>query len=1381
MRTLFRTAALSLLLPTALQTQEITPNAFQVLPPSLTYKVEKCRDFDRANIRWVNDLTMDSAGFLWCASTLDGLVRFDGYEARWYHDDSPDTLKRSRAAFTSVVVDSQGDVWCASPTGLRRLDPATGRSRWYMNNPRDTTSVLPISPALLLTTDGELWTAGSRGIAKYNRQSDSFIFFAYPQSFVATSSPHIPSMQQIGRNIWIGLHSAGIVRFGRDDKSWKLYTQNASDSSGPTSNQISVLRADRSGYLWVGSEAGLERYDPSTNEWKRPDSWGDTTQRIPQGWYIYGVAEDDFGGIWVSVSRSGLFRIDPKDGRLLQFKHEPANPESLPFDQMLGIQSIRQGGHPAASTVFVTVGYWGTWRIVIREEPCTRIIFNRPEELVPRCTGQILHEPTGNLWAGVSNTNGSAARLDTRARTCRAYPGPVGIAQMARLTDGSILALGSGRMWMRDVKRDTFVTVAPDLNVSFFFVENDSSVWLGCSSPDFRSYLAFLNRRTGTYAVFPNRDSIAPDYQELGVFSKPRADNDGFIWYGTYGAGLVRFDRIRKNYQRYLSRPGTPDALCSNRVSVVLPDSGAKLWVGTVEGLDLMDCKRGTFEHIPSPHPMNELYIEDMVDDGMGHIWIASLPVVACFTKATRTFRILPIPKEFRWPVPFCVSLDRTTRIMSVGMAGGLFSFSIDNPPVAPEAPRVAFTSFKVFEKPYALEKDISVLQSITLPHAASFFSLTFAALDHVDPAAIQYSYRMDGVNQDWILSGSRRYVSYSNLDAGKYVLRVRATNREGTWSDQERSIEITILPPWYRTFWAYGAYALLGGTLLFIAWRFDRRRTAVKHQMEMREFQTKKILEMDQMKSRFFANISHEFRTPLTLILGPLEQLLAKNKDEESQTTFSVMRRNGLRLLQLINQLLDLSRLDSGKMTIQVRPTDLVSLSRALVMSFISLAERKKIHLIFDPEADQLVGYVDKDKFEKILTNLLSNAFKFTGDGGEIRVVLRPVDETADRWVEMSVADTGIGISAEHIGKIFDRFYQVDSAVARENEGTGIGLALTKELVELHKGTITVQSEQGRGSRFTVRLPVGKEQWSEKEIAPGEVDIYAPQSRVVEDLFPEAETPKAKTGRDITGRPVVLIVEDNADVRGYVRGFLSESYEVLEAGNGKEALKSAQEATVDLVISDVMMPEMDGIELCRTLKNDERTSHIPVILLTARATSEGKLEGLDIGADDYVIKPFDAREVLARVKNLIMLRRNLRAKYGQQFTLTASTMEVTTLDERFLKNLKEKIEQHIGDPDYDTETVAYDMCMSRMQLNRKLHALTGYSTHGLVREFRLQRAAELLKKHAGSVADVAYEVGFNNLSHFARVFRERFGVAPSEYDGGRVTPESMVPSRQKE
>jgi len=1362
MRTSPAAILLFLLFP-ALQAQVATPDAFQVLPPSLSIKIEKCRDFDHANIRWVNDLSMDSAGFLWCATTLDGLVRFDGYEARRYHDDTPDTLARSKTAFTSVTIDGQGCVWCASPVGLRRVDPSTGRSQWYMTSPDDTTSVLPVSPTLLVTSDGDLWTAGSRGIARYNRQSDSFIFFSYPHEFVATSSPHIPLMQQIGRHLWIGLHSAGLVRFDRDSHTWKILRVNSVDGVGPRSNNILALCADRSGNLWVGSEAGLERYNPTSNEWKRPDSWRDATLRIPQGW-VPGITEDDFGGIWVSIVESGLFRIDPKDGHLLQFRHEPANPESLPFNQLFGVRCVRYLGRPTTSVVWVPVGYWGTWRIVVREERCTRIVFNRPEEKLPRCTGQALHTPSGRLWVGVSNSFGSIALLDPRTHAWRAYPGPVGIRQMERLTDGSILVVSaSGKLWIHDTQRDTFCSVVPDLKVASFFEESDSSIWLACDSPDFKDYLALLDRRTGVYTVYPHKDSI-PEYYGGGVFSRPRADTDGFIWYGTSGGGLVRFDRARKTYQHYVSRPGSPGALSGNRVSAVLPDTGGRSWVGTVEGLDLMDSRRGTFEHIPSPDPLNELYVEDMVDDGEGHIWIASLPAVACFTKATRTFRILPIPSDFKWPVPFCMSFDRTTRTMSVGMAGGLFSFSIDNTPLVPEAPPLVFTSFKVFEKPYTLDKDISALRTLTLPHTANFFSLTFAALEFVNPAAIQYSYRLEGVGQDWIPSGSRRYVSYSNLDPGRYELVVRATNREGTWTEHGTAIEITVLPPWYRTSWAYAAYVLLGGALMFVAWRFDRRRTAQKRQTEMRDFEAKKILEMDRMKSRFFANISHEFRTPLTLILGPLEQLLAKNQDEELRAIFSMMRRNGLRLLQLINQLLDLCRLDAGKMTIQVRPLDLIVLSRALVLSFISMAEQKRIHLIFDPELEALVAYADQDKFEKILSNLLSNAFKFTGDGGEIRVVIREVGGPGGRWSEISVTDTGIGIAPENIGKIFDRFYQVDASHALENGGTGIGLALAKELVELHKGTITVQSEPGHGSRFTVRLPLGKEQWGDNEIAAGEADRGTLESHATESLTREAERSKTRETAMSAGAPVVLVAEDNTDVRTYIRGFLGGSYAILEAENGKEALKTVQETTVDLVISDVMMPELDGIALCRTLKNDERTSHIPVILLTARATSEGKMEGLEIGADDYIIKPFDSREVLARVKNLITLRRNLRAKYGQQVTLGVSTMEVTSLDERFLKNLKEKIEQHISDPNYDTETIAYDMCMSRMQLNRKVHALTGYSTHGLVREFRLQRAADLLKRHAGTVAEVAFDVGLNNLSHFARVFRERFGVPPSEY-----------------
>ncbi len=615
-------------------------------------------------------------------------------------------------------------------------------------------------------------------------------------------------------------------------------------------------------------------------------------------------------------------------------------------------------------------------------------------------------------------------------------------------------------------------------------------------------------------------------------------------------------------------------------------------------------------------------------------------------------------------------------------------------------------------------------------------------------------------------MSGSRRYVSYTNLDPGTYVLRVRGTNSEGIWNEEGAAIEIVVLPPWYRTFWAYGAYALIAGALLFSLYTYDRKRTALKHNLQLRDFEARKMHEVDQMKSHFFANISHEFRTPLTLILGPLEQpaLLLKD-DERAQSTLSMMRRNGLRLLQLINQLLDLSRMDAGRMSVQVCPLDLVKLARPLVMSFLTLAERRNIRLTFDSEEKEIIGYTDRDKFEKILTNLLSNSFKFTGEGGEITVIARIRHDSGPRAAEILVIDTGIGIEPQNLGKIFDRFYQVNSHLTREQGGTGIGLALTKDLVEILKGNISVQSAPGRGTTFTVRLPLGKEQWSASEIVTDDIPRAEPagHSEALVDGEDGVALAPLETEAQ-AGVPVVLIVEDNADVRTYTRGFLEGAYRIVEAQNGQEALQKARDTTIDLVISDIMMPVMDGIALCKALKNDDATSHIPVILLTARASSEGKLEGLDTGADDYITKPFDARELTARAKNLIELRKSLREKYGRRVILGSSRMEITTIEERFLQRLSENIGQHIADAGYDTDALAHDMCLSRMQLNRKIHALTGYSTHELVREYRLERAAELLRKHADTISGIAFEVGFNSPSHLSHAFHAKFGVTPSDY-----------------
>ena len=458
----------------------------------------------------------------------------------------------------------------------------------------------------------------------------------------------------------------------------------------------------------------------------------------------------------------------------------------------------------------------------------------------------------------------------------------------------------------------------------------------------------------------------------------------------------------------------------------------------------------------------------------------------------------------------------------------------------------------------------------------------------------------------------------------------------------------------------------------------------------------------------------------------------------------------------------------------------DLVPLLKRLVASFASLADRKRVSLVFDPHEHELVAFVDQEKLEKIVINLLSNAFKFTDTGGEIVVTLRRRSETVQPggeggegttelgWAEITVIDTGVGIPEENLEKVFERFYQVDSSSTRARGGTGIGLSLTKELVELHRGYIHVASKPGAGSTFLVGLPLGKEKYASDEI------VERPATHVEEEGIPPSipsaptcvEEDEAETTYGPPSAPIVLVVEDNAELRRYIRDYLVCEYRVAEAADGVEGMDSAFSSFPDLVITDIMMPRMDGVELCRRLKNDHRTSHIPVILLTARASGESKVEAFEAGADDYIIKPFEAEELLVRVRNLIEIRRELREKFRENIVLQPADIAISSIEGKFLKRLMESIDRHMADPDCNTESLARDVCMSRMQLNRKLHALTGHSTHDFLRALRLNRAAQLLQHHSGNISEVAYQVGFASPSHFAHAFKERFGVSPSDYHG---------------
>jgi DNA-binding response OmpR family regulator/nitrogen-specific signal transduction histidine kinase len=560
---------------------------------------------------------------------------------------------------------------------------------------------------------------------------------------------------------------------------------------------------------------------------------------------------------------------------------------------------------------------------------------------------------------------------------------------------------------------------------------------------------------------------------------------------------------------------------------------------------------------------------------------------------------------------------------------------------------------------------------------------------------------------------------------------------------------------------------------MLFVAWRrYDLKRHRLKQALEVEQIEAEKLKELDSMKSRFFANISHEFRTPLTLILGPLEKLISTTKDKDCVHDLNMMQRNARRLQRLINQLLNLSKLEAGEMQLIAGERNIVSLVRGYVHSFESLAKQKNIRLEFSSDEERTLIYVDNDKIEKILFNLLSNAFKFTPEGGEIAVSVlsHPVKavykERADGGINIVITDTGPGIPPDKIKHIFDRFYQANNASSGDQEGTGIGLALTQELVKLHHGDIHVDSKIGNGTSFTITLPWGHSHLKEDEIAE-RFDHEDHFEEIAADLLPQKGTLKTEEITiEKTNKQQILIVEDNDDLRYYIRSYLEDDYFIHEAINGAEGLDSAIENIPDLVVSDVMMPRMDGYELSRSLKEDERTCHIPVILLTAKAATEDRIEGLETGADDFLTKPFDPAELQVRIRNLIELRKSLREHYLGEIKLipfpTSKAME--SMDEQFLRKSVDEVEKNIADAEFSVEMFGQNIGMSRMQLHRKITALTGQTAGEFIRNLRLRCAAKLISKKAGTIAEIAYDTGFTTPSYFTECFKKYFGKSPSEF-----------------
>jgi signal transduction histidine kinase/DNA-binding response OmpR family regulator len=681
----------------------------------------------------------------------------------------------------------------------------------------------------------------------------------------------------------------------------------------------------------------------------------------------------------------------------------------------------------------------------------------------------------------------------------------------------------------------------------------------------------------------------------------------------------------------------------------------------------------------------------------------------------------------------------------------------------------------------------------------------------------IWYRYCMDGFDKNWSGWTANAFKDYTNLDAGKYTLRVQAKNVYGTIS-REDTFSFEILLPWYRTWWAFSLFAMTAFLMVYlmVKWWRSRKLALEKQRLEriveertreinqaniqlqqktiQLEEQSEKLKEMDKIKSRFFANISHEFRTPLTLIMGPLDQIRSdrldkykdKDKDKGIEKQIDLAYRSAQRLLGLINQLLDLSKLESGKMKLQAEQRDLVPFLKGILEPFKLAAAQHHLNLTFHTAEVSILLYFDPEKLEKVIVNLLSNAVKFTPRGGSI--VMSVSKGKGDDYIHISVKDTGIGIPENQLAYIFERFYQAESTMEHQHKGSGIGLALSKELVELHHGEITVISsrkKENRGTEFILRFPLGSDHLQPEEMVeshPRSVDEHEQEEHefsAVEAIEPlehienAIDTTKdngiefllaAETQAQASKKDIILVVEDNADLRNYIRTSLEPDYTVVEAKDGKIGIEKAKSFIPDLIISDIMMPGADGYELCRVIKTDICTSHIPVVLLTAKAAEEDIMQGLELGADDYITKPFNTRLLCARIKNLIDLRRQLQSKLNREMVFQPSRLAFSDIDQEFLNDLQEVIERNLSDSDLNVEMLSKRLYMSRTTLYRKIQALSGEAPTDFIRSYRLMRAVQLLKSDFGSITEVAFEVGFSSRAYFTKCFKEKFHLLPSEY-----------------
>ena len=1360
---------------------------------------------------FIRAICEDTSGNLWIG-TANGVVIYNLANETF---SLPENLKADlgNIAVTSLVCDHQGTIWIGAEKGILVVVTQNNKSvaiskRIDTGNLREANinALCDLQNGkLLIGTQTGVFKVDSEKLQKLNFESDLSQTFdlAIVRSIFESSKG----------DLWFGTEG-GLFRYEKSGKTLSLFSTTADPKNRIDHNIVMAVAEESSGKIIIGTLGGVDFFDPETGNISRIDGRLDENETLNNK-FVNSLFPDRVGNVWIGTEKGGVNKYNIFQKPFYSLRNHPDDPNSLSNNTVNSILCH-------SNILWVGTAGGGLNRVDQQTGKIEHFLQNTSKQdgICSNFISSLCLDAENQLWVS-SWGNGIGKLLSANNKKFRNYASVPGNPQslVSNFVSGiypdkrGFMVIGTNRgIDLFDPKAETFSHFQDKFDASVetpavgcILRDRKNFYWIGTENGLFHIPARLVvptpeKLHPGDYNLFTN---IAGDSLSIpgNYIVSLLEDHRGNIWIGTYGNGICKGVYDGEGTVRFKTY-NTSDGLCNNVVYSIEEDKSGNIWISTDKGLSKFDPEKISFQNFYTKDGLlnDQFYWTSSAADEYGNLYFGGVNGLNYFN---------PDKIEFYPGLPKVVFTDFQIFNQSVRIGQKLHGNTI-------------------------LKKSVSETGNIDLSYHDNVFSIEFSALDYFLPDKVTYEYKMEGVDKNWVtVTSGRRFATYTNLSGGDYRFLVKAVNSDGLSTPEPTVLHITIDPPYWQTIWfrIVAIVALILSVMAYIRYRTNflhKQKRKLEIQVQERTIQieqqkeklqeqavtllqsnheladrqvliegqkielekqnlliaeqrdevielNKKVSLINQLRLRFFTNISHEFRTPLTLILDPLESLMKNFEgDKDTVQTLKLINRNAQRLLQLINQLMNFRRIENGKIELRVVRGDLKTFMNSIYESFLDLSSHQQIIYDFYFEEIEQDCWFDSEKLENIFYNLLSNAFKFTPEKGRISfsVSFHNGNEESSGilvpYFKVEIRDNGKGILSEELPYIFDRFYQAESNTENRQKGSGIGLALTQELVQAMHGKITVESEFGNGSSFVVLLPYRSEDFAQNELDPTgsvqSVNIQPKIDLIAEEILRTEYTESIEYPVGDKSKPLVLIVEDNYDLRNFLLHSMKGEYRVMGAENGKEGFELAKKYTPDLIVSDIMMPVMDGLELCSRLKKEIHTSHIPVILLTAKAMIEHWIEGLETGADDYIPKPFNLQVLLARMQNLIDGRRRLKKMFSNPQDTPLDELTSNPIDEEFMLKVYAVLEKSYQNPEFSASQFASEMFASRSLLYKKIRAITDLNVTDFINSFKLRKAVELIHQNKLPIADIAFNVGFNDPKYFSRIFRKFYGMSPSEF-----------------